>query len=53
MVLDINTFFQLEEHKEKIRREDESHQTKMEIAKGFKELLKNAQSALSHMGEGE
>jgi len=51
MVLDISTYFQLEEHREKIRREDESHQTKMEIAKGFKELLKNAQSALSHMGE--
>ncbi len=53
MVLDISTYFQLEEHREKIRREDESHQTKMDIAKGFKELLKNAQSALSHMGEEE
>lgn len=51
MVLDIGTYFQLEEHREKMRREDESHQTKMEIAKGFKDLLKNAQSALSNMGE--
>ena len=53
MVLDLSTFIRLEEHKEKQKREDESHQLKLEIAKGFKDLLKNAQSAMSHMGEGE
>jgi len=53
IVLDINTYIRLEEHKEKQRRDEESHQTKIEIAKGFKDLLKNAQSALSHMGEEE
>lgn len=53
MVLDLATFIKLEEHKEKQKRDDESHDMKMEIAKGFKDLLKNAQSALSNMGKEE
>jgi len=51
MVLDLATFIKLEEHREKQKMDEESHQMKMEIAKGFKDLLKNAQSAVSHMGE--
>ncbi|MDD4984466.1 MAG: hypothetical protein PHQ43_01555 [Dehalococcoidales bacterium] len=53
MVLDLSTFIRLEEHKEKMRRDEESHQMKVDIAKGFKDLLKHAQSAMSHMGEEE
>ncbi len=53
MVLDLGTFIRLEEHREKQRQDEESHQVKLEIAKGFKDLLKHAQSALSHMGEEE
>lgn len=53
MVMDINTLFALEDHKENIRRQNESHETKMEIAKGFKDLLKTAEKALGHMAEGE
>lgn len=53
MVLDLATFIKLEEHKEKQKRDDESHEVKMEIARGFKDLLKNAQSAMSHMREEE
>lgn len=51
MVLDLGTFIKLEEHRDKQRRDEESHQTKMEIAKSFKDLLKHTQTALSHMGE--
>ena len=51
MIFDINTFIRLEEHRDKQKRDEESHQTKLEIAKGFKELLNNAQRALTHMGE--
>ena len=51
IILDINTYIRLEEHKEKQKQNEETHQIKLEIAKGFKDLLKNAQTALSHMGE--
>lgn len=51
MVLDLSTYIRLEEHREKLRHDDESHQVKMEIAKGFKQFLNNAQNALSHMKE--
>jgi len=53
IILDINTFIRLEEHKEKQKRDEETHQVKLDIAKGFKDLLKNAQSAFGHMGEDE
>ena len=53
MVLDLATYIKLEEHKETQRRDEESHQTKMEIAKTFKDLIKKAGTALSHMAEGE
>jgi len=53
MVLDLSTFIKLEEHRDKQRRDEESHETKMEIAKSFKDLLHKAGSALSHMAEGE
>lgn len=51
MVLDLSTFIKLEEHRDKQKRDEESHQTKIEIAKSFKDLLKHAQTAMSHMGE--
>ena len=53
MILDLNTYIRLEEHKEKLRHDEESHQIKVDIAKGFKGLLKHAESAMSHMGEEE
>ncbi len=51
MILDINTYIRLEEHKEKQRRDEESHEIRLDIAKGFKDLLKSAQVALMHMGD--
>ena len=53
MTLDLGTFIKLEEHRDKQRRDEESHETKMEIAKGFKDLLNKAGKALSHMVEEE
>lgn len=53
MILDLSTFIRLEEHRDKQRRDEDSHQTKMEIAKGFKDLLHIAQRAASHLGEEE
>ena len=53
MVLDLATFIKLEEHRDKQHREEESHETKMEIAKGFKDLLNKAGKALTHMAEEE
>lgn len=51
MVLDLSTFIKLEEHKDKQRRDEDSHETKMQIAKGFKDLLNKAGTALTHMAE--
>jgi len=53
MVLDLSTYIRLEEHKEKQRRDEDSHQVKMDIAKTFKEALNRAGKALANMGEGE
>lgn len=52
MILDLSTFIKLEEHRDKQRREEESHETKMEIAKSFKDMLNKAGTALSHVVEG-
>ncbi|GAI57087.1 unnamed protein product, partial [marine sediment metagenome] len=35
------------------RRADESHETRLEVAKGFKDMLGKAGTALGHMAEGE
>lgn len=51
MVLDLSTFIRLEEHREKQRRDEESHEVKMEIAKGFKDMLGKASTALGHVSE--
>lgn len=51
MVLDLSTFIRLEEHKDKQRRDEESHEVKMEIAKGFKDMLGKASTALGHVTE--
>lgn len=53
LVLDLSTFIKLEEHRDKQRRDEESHQTKVEIAQGFKDMLKKAGTALSHVIESE
>jgi len=53
MVLDLSTFIKLEEHRDKQRQDEESHETKMEIAKSFKNMLNKAGTALSHIVEGE
>ena len=53
MVLDLATFIKLEEHRDKQRRDEDSHETKMELAKGFKDLLNKAGKALTHMAEEE
>jgi len=51
MVIDLSTFIKLEEHRNKQRRDDESHEAKMEITKGFKDILTKASNAVSHMAE--
>ncbi len=51
MVLDLGTYIKLEEHKEKQKRDQDSHDTKMEIAKEFKDLLKKGANALGRMGD--
>ena len=53
MILDLSTYIKLEEHRDKTRRDEDSHETKMEIAKGFKDLLNKAGKALTHMAEEE
>jgi len=53
MVLDLSTYINLEDHRDKQRREEESHQVKMDIAKTFKDALGKAGKALANMGEGE
>ncbi len=53
MVLDLTTYIKLDEHKEKQRRDDETHQVKLEIGKGFRDLLKHAEKAITHMGDDE
>lgn len=47
--LDISKYFELEDHKNKTRREDEAHEVKMEIAKGVKDFVLKGVTALSHM----
>jgi hypothetical protein len=53
MVLDLSTYIKLEEHRDKQRREDESHEAKIEITKGFKDLLDKAGRALLHVAKEE
>lgn len=51
MVMDLSTLITLESHRDGQRRNEEAHQVKMEIAKGFLSLMKTAESAASHMGD--
>lgn len=53
MILDLSTYIRLEEHKEKKQRDQDAHETKMQIAQEFKSLLKKAGTALGNMAEGE
>ena len=47
--LDLSTYFKLEEHKAKIARDEESHEVKMEIAKGVKDIITKAGRAFARM----
>jgi len=51
VVFDIETYFRMEDHKAKKERDAESHEAKMEIVKGFKDLLSKAGNALGNMNE--
>lgn len=51
MIMDLSTLIRLEDHRDQQKRDQESHDTKMEIAKTFKELLEKAGKAMSHMAE--
>lgn len=53
MILDLGTYIRLEEFKDKRQHDQESHETKQEIAKSFKDLITKATSALGHMAEEE
>ena len=47
--LDLSTYFKLEEHKAKVKREEESHEVKMEIASGVKDIVLKAGRAFARM----
>ena len=47
----LDTWFKLEDWKREDHRKQESHETKQEIAKSFKDLIGKATSALGHMAE--
>ena len=53
MVLDLSTFIKLEEHRDQQRRDDETHSTKIGIAKAFKDMLKKAGTALGNISGEE
>lgn len=53
VIFDPETYFMLEDHRDKRRREEESHQAKMAITKSFKDLLNTAANAAGHIGEKE
>ena len=52
-VMDLTQVLDLRKFMTEERRAEEGHKTKMDIAKGFKDLLGKAGTAMSHMGEGE
>ena len=52
-VMDFSQVLDMRKFMAEEKRADESHETKMEVAKGFKDLLGKAGTALSHMAEGE
>ncbi len=45
-VIDIDSYFKLEDHKDKRRREEESHEMKMEALKGVKDFIAKGTRAL-------
>ena len=49
MAISLDDFFRLDEYKERKQRDRESHETKQDIAKGFKDLIKKGASALENM----
>ena len=52
-VMDMTQVLDLRKFLTEERRAEEGHKTKMDIAKGFKDLLSKAGTAMSHMGEEE
>ena len=52
-IMDLTQALDLRKFMAEERRADEGHKTKMDIAKGFKDLLNKAGTAVSHTGEEE
>lgn len=51
LIIDLSSYFKLEEHKAKIVRDTEVHDAKMDLFKGFKDLVSKATKAAGHMAE--
>jgi hypothetical protein len=49
IVIDIDSYFKLEDHKAKIQREQESHEMKMDFMKTVKDFASKGVKALGHM----
>ena len=52
-IMDLTQALDLRKFMAEERRADESHKTRLEVAKGFKDMLGKAGTAFSHMAEGE
>jgi len=52
-VMDLTQMLDFRKFMAEEKRADESHETRLEVAKGFKDLLGKAGTAMSHMSEGE
>lgn len=50
LVIDLASYFKLEEHKAKMEQEKESHEVKIEISKTFKDLLTKATKSMPALG---
>ncbi|MDP2659398.1 MAG: MarR family transcriptional regulator [Dehalococcoidia bacterium] len=50
VTFDMDSYFRMETFKADERRKEESHQTRQDLTKGVKDLLKKGASALDHMG---
>lgn len=53
IVIDIDSYFKLEDHKAKMEHDKESHDMKMDIGKGLKDLVTKGVKALGNMSDEE
>jgi len=53
VILDIETYIRLEDHKSQQKRDEDKHTVQMEIASSFKDLLGKVGKAAAQMGEGK